>query len=110
MRQSHNSLRASVRRPTPCFAATTRSREAPPTPFVNAVSSCPTAVSIVGFDNWEVMATATRPPLTSVDMNLKDLGRKAGARMLDMIAGKHLHGVQRLPCTLVVRESCGGGR
>jgi LacI family transcriptional regulator len=53
------------------------------------------------------MADATRPPLTSVDMNLRHLGRQAGLRMLDMIAGKHLHGVHRLPCTLVVRESCG---
>ena len=68
----------------------------------------PDAVSIVGFDNWEVMAEATRPPLTSVDMNLKDLGREAGLHLIDMIAGKRLHGVHRLPCTLVVRESCGG--
>jgi LacI family transcriptional regulator len=67
----------------------------------------PDAVSIVGFDNWEVMADATRPPLTSVDMNLKHLGREAGLRLIDMIAGKRLHGVQRLACTLVVRESCG---
>ena len=67
----------------------------------------PDAVSIVGFDNWEVMAEATRPPLTSIDMNLRDLGRQAGLRLLDMIAGKRLHGVHRLPCTLVVRESCG---
>jgi LacI family transcriptional regulator len=72
----------------------------------------PDAVSIVGFDNWEVMADATRPPLTSVDMNLRDLGREAGLRLLDMISGKRLHGVRRLACTLVVRESCGarGGR
>jgi LacI family transcriptional regulator len=72
----------------------------------------PDAVSIVGFDNWEVMAEATRPPLTSIDMNLRDLGQHAGLRLLDMIAGKRLHGVHRLPCTLVVRESCGarGGR
>jgi len=68
----------------------------------------PDAVAIVGFDNWEVMADATRPPLTSVDMNLKDLGRQAGLRLLDMIAGKRLRGVHRLPCTLIVRESCGG--
>lgn len=67
----------------------------------------PGAVSIVGFDNWDVIATAARPPLTSVDMNLRELGREAGARMLEMISGKELHGVQRLPCTLVVRESCG---
>ena len=67
----------------------------------------PDAVSIVGFDNWDVIVDATRPPLTSVDMNLVDLGRQAGQRMLDMIAGKELHGVQRLPCSLVIRESCG---
>jgi LacI family transcriptional regulator len=69
--------------------------------------SVPTAVAVVGFDNWEVIANATRPPLTTVDMNLKDLGRHAGARLLEMIAGKRLKGVHRLPCTLVVRGSCG---
>ena len=67
----------------------------------------PDAVSIVGFDNWEIMAEATRPPLTSVDMNLKDLGRQAGLRLLEMIAGKQSRGVDRLPCTLVVRGSSG---
>ena len=67
----------------------------------------PDSVSIVGFDNWEIMAEATRPPLTSVDMNLKDLGRRAGQSLLDRIAGKRLRGVERLPCTLVVRGSCG---
>lgn len=67
----------------------------------------PDTVSIVGFDNWEIMAEATRPPLTSVDMNLKDLGRRAGLRLLDRIAGLESRGVERLPCTLVVRGSCG---
>ena len=67
----------------------------------------PDAVSIVGFDNWEIMAEATRPSLTSVDMNLKDLGRHAGLSLLDQIAGKQSRGVERLPCTLVVRGSCG---
>ena len=67
----------------------------------------PDHVSIVGFDNWEVMADATRPPLTSVDMNLKDLGHHAGLSLLEQIAGKSLRGVERLPCTLVVRGSCG---
>jgi LacI family transcriptional regulator, galactose operon repressor len=67
----------------------------------------PDSVAIVGFDNWEIMAEATRPPLTSVDMNLKDLGRHAGQSLLDMIGGKRLSGVERLPCTLVVRGSSG---
>jgi LacI family transcriptional regulator len=67
----------------------------------------PQDVALVGFDNWEIMAAAMRPPLTSVDMNLYDLGREAGARLVEMIAGKPLSGIHRLPCTLVVRESCG---
>jgi LacI family transcriptional regulator len=67
----------------------------------------PDEVSLVGFDNWEIIAEATRPPLTSVDMNLKELGREGGRRMLDLIAGGKRKGVERLPCTLVVRQSCG---
>jgi len=69
----------------------------------------PDAVSIVGFDNWEVVAEATRPPLTTIDMNLKELGREAGRRLMDLIAGESLQGVRRLPCSLIVRQSCGAG-
>jgi LacI family transcriptional regulator len=70
----------------------------------------PESVSIVGFDNWEIVAGATRPPLTTVDMNLKELGREAGRRLIDLIDGARLTGVRRLPCSLVVRESCGANR
>jgi LacI family transcriptional regulator len=70
--------------------------------------SVPGDVAVVGFDNWEVMALAARPPLTSIDMNLKALGREAGDSLLDMIGGKRLRGVRRRPCSLVVRESSAG--
>jgi LacI family transcriptional regulator len=70
----------------------------------------PTDVAVVGFDNWDVMTEATRPPLTSVDMNLDALGREAGAALLEMMAGGKLGGVRRLPCSLVVRGSCGANR
>jgi LacI family transcriptional regulator len=70
----------------------------------------PEAVSVVGFDNWEIVAAATRPPLTSVDMNLKELGREAGRCLMALIDGATLKGVRRLPCSLVIRESCGDGR
>jgi len=70
----------------------------------------PGSVSIVGFDNWEIIASATRPALTTVDMNLKELGREAGRRLIDLIGGVELSGVRRLPCSLVVRESCGANR
>jgi LacI family transcriptional regulator len=65
----------------------------------------PADVAIVGFDNWEVMTLASRPPLSSVDMNLKTLGREAGERLLAMIGGDKERGIWRLPCTLIVRES-----
>jgi LacI family transcriptional regulator, galactose operon repressor len=70
----------------------------------------PDDVAVVGFDNWNVMAEAARPALTSVDMNLEALGREAGASLLEMMGGRALKGVRRLPCSLVIRESCGARR
>jgi LacI family transcriptional regulator len=67
----------------------------------------PDDVAVVGFDNWEIMADGSRPPLTTIDMNLHDLGRRAGTRLLAMIDGEKDAGVVRTPCRLVVRASCG---
>ena len=67
----------------------------------------PHDVALAGFDNWQILAEATRPALTTVDMNLKELGREAGLRLIDLIGGARLTGVRRLPCSLIVRESCG---
>lgn len=68
----------------------------------------PEDVAVVGFDNWEIFAAAARPPLTSVDTELEELGRAAGLTLLDMVDGMPVApGVRRLPCQLVVRQSCG---
>lgn len=67
----------------------------------------PDDVAVVGCDNWDVITAATRPPLTSVDLNLSELGRYAGLRLLAMMAGEHIPGTVRLPCRLVTRSSCG---
>jgi LacI family transcriptional regulator len=67
----------------------------------------PDDVAVVGFDNWEIIAEGSRPPLTTVDMNLHDLGRLAGTRLLAMIDGEKDAGIVRTPCRLVVRASCG---
>ena len=67
----------------------------------------PDDIAIVGFDNWEVMALAARPALTTVDMNLHELGRFAGSKLLAMIDGHKESGLVRLPCSLVTRASCG---
>jgi LacI family transcriptional regulator len=67
----------------------------------------PGDVAVVGFDNWDVIAAATRPPITTIDMNLHELGRQAGLRLLEMVDGPRPSGIERLPCRLVVRQSCG---
>ncbi|WP_319411914.1 LacI family DNA-binding transcriptional regulator [uncultured Cohaesibacter sp.] len=77
--------------------------------FAHMGIKVPDDVAIVGFDNWEVFAKATRPPLTSVDMGLTCLGKSAGLALLDMIEGRPIEaGLRKLPCRLVVRQSCGG--
>jgi LacI family transcriptional regulator len=65
----------------------------------------PQDVAVAGFDNWEVMVSASRPPLTSVDRNLHTIGRTAAGCLLAAIGGETLTGTQKIDCSLVVRES-----
>lgn len=65
----------------------------------------PEDVSIVGFDNWEPIAVASRPALTTVDMNLTQVGRYAGESLLALLSGEIRSGIVRLPCSLIVRDS-----
>lgn len=68
----------------------------------------PEDVAIVGFDNMRTLVQGAHPPITSIDMNLSALGRSAAQHLLAMIEGESRSGVQRMPCSLVVRESSGG--
>lgn len=71
----------------------------------------PEQVGVVGFDNWQIVADATLPPLTTIDMNLRALGQQAGLMVLAMSRGELDTGAEhKIPCTLVVRQSCGGGK
>ena len=65
----------------------------------------PEDVAVIGYDNWEVLAAHSRPPLTSVDINLEHLGRVAAQRLFAAIDGTHVGGVEVLPCHLVPRAS-----
>jgi LacI family transcriptional regulator len=65
----------------------------------------PTAVSVIGFDNWEVLASNARPALTSVDMNLERIGAVAAQRLFEAIDGTPSGGSEALPCRVVTRES-----
>lgn len=66
----------------------------------------PQEIGVVGVDNWEVMCEAARPSLTTVDLNLTELGRAAADHLLPAIEGQPLDkGVHRFPCRLVPRRS-----
>jgi LacI family transcriptional regulator len=66
----------------------------------------PEDVAIVGYDNWEIFAVNNRPPLTTVDLNLQQLGAAAVQHLFAALDGQRSEGgVIRQPVRLVVRES-----
>lgn len=65
----------------------------------------PADVAVMGFDNWEILTTNSRPPLTSVDMNLQELGRAAARALFAALDGAPRSGLEALPCRLVIRGS-----
>ncbi|MBN6057505.1 LacI family DNA-binding transcriptional regulator [Nonomuraea sp. RK-328] len=67
--------------------------------------SVPGDIAVIGYDNWEVLSTETRPALTTVDMNLELLGRTAAQHLFAAIDGRATPGVHRMPCHLVIRDS-----
>ncbi|MFK4482880.1 LacI family DNA-binding transcriptional regulator [Curtobacterium sp. AB7] len=69
--------------------------------------SVPEDVAVTGYDDWDVMALASRPPLTTVDLRLEELGRVAGQALLGLIDGGAAASATVTPA-LVVRESTAG--
>lgn len=66
----------------------------------------PDDLAVIGYDNWEVLATNARPELTSIDANLQQLGRHAAQRVFDAIDGVDIgEGTHHLPVRLVIRGS-----
>jgi LacI family transcriptional regulator len=67
----------------------------------------PDDVALVGYDNWEVFSAQSRPPLTTIDTNLQDIGAAAAKYLFAALGGEAISGVIRHPTRLVVRESTG---
>ena len=65
---------------------------------------------MVGYDNWEAIAAECQPPLTTVDLNLEQLGATAVKHLFAALDGNRCAGVVRQPGRLVVRESSGVAR
>jgi DNA-binding LacI/PurR family transcriptional regulator len=70
----------------------------------------PRDVAVVGFDNIE-FSQWTLPPLTTVRQPTEEMGRRAAEILFDRIEGKpdfrSKAKCERLPCQLVIRQSCG---
>jgi LacI family transcriptional regulator len=69
----------------------------------------PDDIAVMGFDNWEVMISGSRPRLTSVDMNLESLGRMAAERLFAAIDGSLASGVERFPCRVAPGQTTSPG-
>lgn len=71
----------------------------------------PDDVAIIGFDNWEAMAVGCRPPLTTVDPDLHQVGRAAATKLLAAIQGDPIEpGTHTVPSWLAMRASAGPPR
>lgn len=65
----------------------------------------PRDVAVIGHDNWGILAMGARPPLTSIDMNLEDIGRLAAQRLAEAMDGHPSEGLELVQPRLVVRGS-----
>lgn len=66
----------------------------------------PSEGAVTGFDNWLEFAEEARPPLTTVDMNLEELGAAADRQLFGILDSEPaVAGVHGRPCRLVVRDS-----
>jgi LacI family transcriptional regulator len=67
----------------------------------------PGDVAVVATDNWALIARAARPPLTTVDMRLGEIGRLAARFLIAAIDGEAIDGRHVVAAELVVRASSG---
>lgn len=66
----------------------------------------PQEVGVIGFDNWGVMVEGSRPQITSLDLELPEVGRAAARRLMTLMAGgTEIAGAEVIDSRLVPRES-----
>ncbi|GAB3799182.1 LacI family DNA-binding transcriptional regulator [Humibacter antri] len=65
----------------------------------------PDDVAVTGFDDWDVIVAGTRPPLTTVNRKLGEIGRRAAELLLEVIGGTPQAGIEGVQPELVTRGS-----
>ena len=70
----------------------------------------PQELSVVGYDNRE-LSSYYKPPLTTVELPLHDIGYRAAEVMMELLTGKIKTGTRELvyqvPCNQLIRQSVG---
>ena len=101
-------LLALAHRPTAIFAANDGMAIGVLSALSDAGVRVPEAIAVAGFDDIP-MARYAHPALTSVHVDIIDLGRRATVRLLGALAGRANGAPERdtLATTLVLRRSCG---
>ncbi len=97
-------------RPTAIFVANDYMAIGAMSALAQAGLRVPEDMAVVGFDDI-AMARYLNPPLTSVNVDLLDLGARAVQRLIDGkngVSSRRRHEVT--PATLVIRRSCGSER
>ena len=68
----------------------------------------PEDLSVVGYDNRE-LSSYYKPPLTTIELPLHDIGYRAAEVMMELLAGKIKTGIKELvyqvPCDRLIRQS-----
>jgi LacI family transcriptional regulator len=95
-------------RPTAVFAANDSMAVGVLASLAAAGVNVPQEMTVVGFDDIPI-ARYVNPPLTTMRVDIAELGRCAFALLLDAIADPAVHAPRhdRVATTLVVRKSCG---
>lgn len=65
----------------------------------------PDDVAVIGVDNWMALAENARPALTTVDLQLTQVGRLAARRLLRASVGESAPGTDLVSGSLVIRDS-----
>ena len=65
----------------------------------------PSDVAVMGHDNWKIIATEARPPLSTIEMDLQELGRRAARLLFAAIDGEAHPGIHSVATRLVARGS-----
>lgn len=95
-----------ARRPTAIFAANDLSAHGALDAIHEAGLRVPEDLSVVGYDDtW--YASVTHPPLTTVDMNVGGIGRRAAEMLITSLEGRVEEPHPILPVSLTLRRSSG---